>query len=217
MRLALIIGTTNRGKLVEIQKLFAGLELDLLPLTEIPGAPEVVEDGQTFLENAVKKAQTIVRWSGRLTLAEDSGLEVAALGGRPGVYTARFGGPGLSARQRCRYLLAQMQRVPPTGRQAAFRCVAVLADPAGPMLVREGTCAGIIGYELRGEQGFGYDPLFVIPQMGRTLAELSLEEKERVSHRAQAMRALIPILTALARGCPWDEACQIPATSLPAS
>jgi XTP/dITP diphosphohydrolase len=110
-----------------------------------------------------------------------------------------------------------MQRVPPTGRQAAFRCVAVLADPAGPMLVREGTCAGIIGYELRGEQGFGYDPLFVIPQMGRTLAELSLEEKERVSHRAQAMRALIPILTALARGCPWDEAGEIPATSLPAS
>jgi XTP/dITP diphosphohydrolase len=211
--LALIVGTKNRGKLVEIQRLFSGLELDLLPLTDIPEAPDVEEDGQTFLANAVKKAQAIVRWSGRLTLAEDSGLEVAALGGRPGVYTARFGGPGLSSHQRCRYLLEQMRDVPATARQATFRCVAVLADPAGPMLVRDGQCPGVIGYELRGEHGFGYDPIFIIPQLGRTLAELSAEEKERVSHRAQAMRALIPVLTALAQGCTWDEACQIPETS----
>lgn len=208
------MGTKNHGKLVEIQRLFSGLELDLRPLTAMPEAPDVVEDGQTFLENAAKKAQTIARWSGRLTLAEDSGLEVAALGGRPGVYTARFGGPGLSSRERCLFLLEQMQHVPAAARQAAFRCVAVLMDPAGPMLVREGTCSGIISDELRGEQGFGYDPLFIIPQMGRTLAELSPEEKEKVSHRAQAMRALMPVLTALAQGCTWDEACQISQVSL---
>jgi XTP/dITP diphosphohydrolase len=208
LRLSLVIGTKNYGKLVEIRRLFAALELALLPLTDMPGAPDVLEDGDTFLANAVKKAQTIVQWSGRLTLAEDSGLEVAALDGRPGVYTARFGGPGLTARQRCLYLLEQMQHVPASARQAAFRCVAVLADPSGPMLVRDGRCPGEIGYDLRGEQGFGYDPLFVIPQFGRTLAELSPEEKDGLSHRAQAMRGLIPVLTALAAGCPWDEACR---------
>jgi XTP/dITP diphosphohydrolase len=202
------VGTKNRGKVAEIRRLFSGLELDLLPLTDVPEAPEVEEDGPSFLDNAVKKARTVAQWSGRLTLAEDSGLEVAALGGQPGVYTARFGGPGLSARDRCRYLLAQMQHVPDGERQAAFRCVAVLADPAGRMLVREGHCLGVIGHELRGEHGFGYDPLFIIPQWGRTLAELSPEEKDRVSHRAQAMRALIPVLTALSRGCTWEEACR---------
>lgn len=213
MRRTLVVGTKNRGKLVEIQRLFAGLELDLVPLTDRPDAPDVVEDGHTFLENAVKKAQTIARWSDCLTLAEDSGLEVAALGGQPGVYTARFGGPELSARERCRYLLAQMRHVADAERQAAFRCVAVVADPAGPMVVREGRCPGVIGYELRGEEGFGYDPLFIIPEMGRTLAQLSPEEKDQVSHRAQAMRALIPILTALSQGWGWDAASRQPQLS----
>ena len=207
------MGTKNRGKLVEIPRLFSGLKLELLPLTDFPDAPDVVEDGQTFLDNAIKKARTIAQWSGRLTLAEDSGLEVAALGGQPGVYTARFGGPGLTSRQRCRYLLERLQGVPDAERQAEFRCVAVLADPSGPMLVREGRCPGMIGHELRGEQGFGYDPLFIIPQLGRTMAELSPEDKDRLSHRAQAMRALIPALTALAQGRTWDEACQATAPS----
>jgi XTP/dITP diphosphohydrolase len=209
LRRVLVIATRNRGKLVEIQRIFSGLELELRPLVDLPGAPEVVEDGSTFLDNAVKKARTIAEWSGQLTLADDSGLEVAALGGRPGVYTARFGGPGLSARQRCLYLLEQLREVPEAERQAVFRCVAVLADPAGPMLVREGCCAGMIGYELRGEQGFGYDPLFVIRPLGRTLAELSPEDKDRVSHRAQAMRALRPALAALAAGQSWDAACRL--------
>lgn len=142
-------------------------------------------------------------WSGKLTLAEDSGLEVAALGGQPGIYTARFGGPGLSSRERCLYLLERMRGVPEPERQAAFRCVAVLMDPAGHMMVREGRCPGVVGYDLRGEGGFGYDPIFLLPEKGCSLAELSPEEKDLVSHRAQAIGAMIPVLTALAQGGAW--------------
>jgi XTP/dITP diphosphohydrolase len=198
-----MVGTTNRGKLVEIQRILSGLDLDLTPLTDLPQAPEIVEDGLTFRDNAIKKARTVAGWSGQLTLAEDSGLEVAALGGQPGIYTARFGGPGLSSRERCLYLLQQMRHVPDHERQAAFRCVAVLMDPAGHMAVREGRCSGVIGHELRGEGGFGYDPIFLLPEKGCSLAELSPEAKDLVSHRAQAVRAMIPLLTTLARGGPW--------------
>ena len=109
MRLTLLVGTKNRGTLVEIQRILSGLDLDLLPLTDFTQAPDVVEDGLTYCDNAVKKAQTIAAWSGQLTLADDSGLEVAALGGQPGVYTARFGGLGLSSRERCLYLLERLR------------------------------------------------------------------------------------------------------------
>jgi len=204
LRLALIVGTKNPGKLVEIRSILAGIELDLVPLTDFPDAPEVAEDGQTYHENALKKAQTIATWSGRLTLADDSGLEVAALGGAPGVYTARFGGPGLSSRERCLLLLERLRGVPEAQRQARFRCVAVLADPAGHTLMREGSCPGRIGETLRGEQGFGYDPLFILPKLGRTMAELSTAEKDRISHRARAIRAMVPFLSVLAQGGVWE-------------
>lgn len=203
MRLALIAGTKNRGKLVEIQRILSGLDLDLIALTDCPQAPDVVEDGLTYRDNAIKKARAVVAWSGQLTLAEDSGLEVIALGGQPGVYTARFGGPGLSSRERCLYLLERLRDVPEGQRQAVFRCVAVLMDPTGRMVVREGQCAGVIGHTLQGEGGFGYDPLFLLPEQGCSLAELSPEKKDSISHRAQAMRAMIPVLTSLARGGPW--------------
>jgi XTP/dITP diphosphohydrolase len=186
------VGTKNQGKLVEIQRILSGLELDLIPLSAFSQAPDVVEDGQTFRDNAIKKACTVASWSGRLTLAEDSGLEVAALGGQPGVYTARFGGPGLTSRQRCQYLLDRLQGVPDAERQAVFRCVAVLVDPTGSMIVREGCCRGKIGHTLQGDQGFGYDPLFIVPELGRTLAELSPSDKDLVSHRTQALQAMLP-------------------------
>jgi XTP/dITP diphosphohydrolase len=198
-----MVGTKNRGKLVEIQRIFSGLDLALIPLTDLPQSPEVVEDGRTYRENAIKKAHTIAAWSGMLTLAEDSGLEVAALGGEPGIYTARLGGPGLTSRERCLYLLERMRHVPEPERQAAFRCVAVLMDPAGHMAIREGRCPGMIGHVLRGEGGFGYDPIFLLPEQGCSLAELSPEEKDRLSHRSQAMRAMIPLLITLAKGGPW--------------
>jgi XTP/dITP diphosphohydrolase len=201
--LALIVGTKNQGKLVEIRRILSGLDLRLLPLTDFLQAPDVVEDGLTYRDNAIKKARTIAAWSGQLTLAEDSGLEVAALEGQPGVYTARFGGPGLSSRERCLYLLERLRDVPDGQRQAAFRCVAVLMDPTGHMTVCEGRCAGVIGRDLRGEEGFGYDPLFQLPDQGCSLAELSGEKKDVISHRAQAIRAMIPVLTSLAQGGPW--------------
>jgi XTP/dITP diphosphohydrolase len=181
----------------------SGLDLELRPLTEFPGAPDVVEDGLTYRDNAIKKARTIAAWSRQLTLAEDSGLEVSALGGQPGIYTARFGGPGLSARERCLYLLDRLRGVPDSQRQAVFRCVAVLMDASGRMAIREGRCPGMIGHDLRGEGGFGYDPLFLLPEQGCTLAELAPEKKDVISHRAQAIRAMIPVLTALAQGGPW--------------
>ena len=203
MPLALLIGTKNRGKLVEIQSLLSGLDLKLLPLTDFSQAPDVVEDGLTYRDNAIKKARTIAAWSGQLTLAEDSGLEVAALGGQPGIYTARFGGPDLSSRERCLYLLERLREVPDDQRQAIFRCVAVLMDPTGRMTIREGQCPGVIGHNLRGEGGFGYDPLFQLPEHGCSLAELSAEEKDVISHRAQAIRAMIPVFIAMAQKGSW--------------
>lgn len=203
MHLALLIGTKNRGKLVEIQSILSALDVQLLPLTDVPDAPDIVEDGLTYRDNALKKARTFAAWSGQLTLAEDSGLEVAALAGQPGIYTARFGGPGLSARERCLYLLERLRGVPDDQRQAAFRCVAVLMDAAGHTTVRDGVCAGVIGHELRGEGGFGYDPLFLLPEYGCSMAELAAQTKDRISHRAQAIRGLVPVLQALAQGRTW--------------
>jgi len=203
LSLALLIGTKNRGKLVEIQSILSGLDLKLLPLTDFSQAPDVVEDGLTYRDNAIKKARTFAAWSGQLTLAEDSGLEVAALGGEPGIYTARFGGPDLSSRERCLYLLDRLREVPDNQRQAVFRCVAVLMDTTGHMIIREGQCPGVIGRDLRGEGGFGYDPLFQLPAHGCSLAELAAEEKDVISHRAQAIRAMIPVFTSLAQKGSW--------------
>jgi len=185
----------------------SGLDLDLVPLTDLAGQPTVIEDGLSYRENAAKKALTIASWSGRLTLAEDSGLEVAALGGEPGVHTARFGGCGLTSQERYWRLLEQLRGVPPAERHATFRCVAVLADPAGHMVVREGCCSGMIADAPRGEEGFGYDPVFLLLGLGRTMAELSAAEKDIVSHRAHAMRAMRPLLAALAQGRSWSDAC----------
>jgi XTP/dITP diphosphohydrolase len=181
----------------------SALELDLIPLSAFSQAPDVVEDGLTFRENAIKKACALGAWSGRPTLAEDSGLEVTALGGQPGVYTARFGGPGLTPHQRCQHLLDRLRGVPDAERQAAFRCVAVLVDPNGSMVVREGHCRGRIGHTLQGNAGFGYDPLFIVPELGQTLAELSPRDKDLVSHRAQALQAMLPFFATFAARRSW--------------
>jgi XTP/dITP diphosphohydrolase len=202
------VATKNPGKLVEIQAICSGLDLDLIPLSAFARPPDVVEDGLTYQENAIKKACNIAAWSGRLSLADDSGLEVATLGGQPGVYTARFGGPGLSPRERCERLLDRMRDVPAAKRQATFRCVAALADPAGYAFVRQGQCHGVIGHILQGDKGFGYDPIFFLPAMARSFAELSPQEKDLVSHRAHALRAMMPLFTALRQGRRRLAACQ---------
>lgn len=185
------LASRNDGKRRELEALAAGtIHLTLLP----DEAPEVVEDGATYLDNARKKALSAARFTGGLALADDSGLEVDALGGAPGVRSARFGGPGLDDAGRHRRLLAELGDR--ADRRARFRCVLVLTD-GDTAVSAEGVLEGEIAREPRGAGGFGYDPVF-LPDCfpGRTLAEVAASEKNRVSHRAEALRALLSKLTA---------------------
>ena len=182
----LVIATRNRGKLREIARLLAGLPAALCGLEEFPEAPVVEETGGTFEENARLKAVAAARATGRLSLAEDSGLEVEALGGRPGVLSARYAGEGASGEALCRKVLGELTGVPAERRGARFVCVVAAATPGGVLWTVEGTCCGYIAEEMRGEGGFGYDPIFFYPPRGRTFAELSPEEKNAVSHRGRA-------------------------------
>lgn len=189
----LLIATSNPGKRAEFARLLpAGVELvtlDEVPVTLPP------EEGTTFAENAVRKALVAATESGILAIADDSGLEVDALGGAPGVRSARFAGePPSDARNR-EALSAAMRSIPPGRRQAHFSCVVALARPDQLLATAEGRCDGAIAHAPAGQHGFGYDPLFELPH-GRTMAELEPEEKDRISHRGQAHRALMPSLLA---------------------
>lgn len=183
----LLLATKNPKKLAELKVLLESLRISLADLTEFPDAPSVVEDGETFSENALKKARALADWSGLLTLADDSGLSVERLGGRPGVHSARFAGPSQNDRENCLKLLSLLNGVPLKERKAKFHCVLAVARPRETVGIFEGECEGIIGFEMKGGSGFGYDPLFVDPGTGRTFAELSPEEKNRRSHRAKAI------------------------------
>lgn len=191
----LIIATTNPGKFIEIREALKDLPVKLLSLRDLPGAPTVVEDAETFEGNARKKAREIARWSGKTTLADDSGLVVEALGGRPGVHSARYAGDGATDEDNRQKLLRKMRDVPEGKRGAAFVCALIVVTPEGQEFFVEGRCEGLIAFEPRGENGFGYDPLFLVPSLNQTTAELSLEEKNKVSHRGQALRRLKEILT----------------------
>jgi XTP/dITP diphosphohydrolase len=192
----LVFATRNPGKLAELRELVGG-RLEVLSLDEV-WAPEVDEDGETFEENACKKAKACARATGLPSLADDSGLCVDALGGAPGVLSARYAGP--DDRARWEKLLEALRSVPDDRRGAAFRCALCLALPDGRTFVSHGECRGSIGHQARGEHGFGYDPVFELEWGGRVMAELSREEKARVSHRGQAFREMAPRLEALARG-----------------
>ncbi|MBI5878861.1 MAG: XTP/dITP diphosphatase [Chloroflexi bacterium] len=189
MHTKLLIATHNQGKVREFAHIFADLPLTLLSLDDAGVTWEVEETGATFEANARLKAEAYCRATGLPTLAEDSGLEVDALDGAPGVYSARYGGPGLTPVQRYELLLERMRAIPAGQRQARFRSVIALAAPGRPPQVAEGACPGEIAGTPRGAGGFGYDPVFFMPEFGRTMAELSLEEKNRASHRARAARA----------------------------
>ena len=196
-----VVATRNRGKLREIIPLLAGapllahLELDLCTIDDVAPEAELREDGVTFVENALAKARQAARATGLPAIADDSGLEVDALDGAPGVYSARYAGPGADDDSNNSKLLEALRGVPPALRTARFRCVAVFVDPARQLeLVCEGACEGGVLEAPRGEDGFGYDPLFFVPAVGRTMAELPLEEKNRLSHRAAAFRALADAL-----------------------
>jgi len=197
IRPEVIVATQNRGKVREIKKVIKGLGFQILSLNDFSGVPQLEEDGKSFLENALKKARFYSRYFGRLTLADDSGLEVDVLKGRPGVYSARYAGEGGSTQENNRKLLKEMEAIPLSKRGARFKCVLALVSPEGKEAVVEGSCRGRIGFKEVGKKGFGYDPLFVLPSYGKTMAQLSVEEKNRISHRGKALRKLRKIIEGL--------------------
>jgi XTP/dITP diphosphohydrolase len=191
----LVVGTRNPKKLVEIREILGDLGLDLRDLTGWPDAPEVFEDGSTFEENARKKAVELARHLKQWVLGEDSGLVVPGLGGRPGVYSARYAGRQGDDEANNDRLLAELAPLPPDRREAYYVCTAALADPTGDVkAVTEGRCHGVITAERRGTGGFGYDPLFLVPEYHKTFGELSARVKHALSHRAKALAQLRPAL-----------------------
>jgi len=198
--LEVIVASRNKGKVREIRDALEGLNLRILALSNFPGAPEVEEDGKSFTENALKKARFYSKYFGKLVLADDSGLEVDSLKGQPGVHSARYAGERASTQENNHKLLREIQGVPISKRGAGFKCIIAIASPDGREAIAEGSCRGRIGLREKGKKGFGYDPLFILPQYGRTMAELSLEEKNRVSHRGKALRKIRRIIQSFSWG-----------------
>ena len=182
----LLLATANKGKIREYRSLLEGIPYLLITPADLGITVDVAETGQTFEENATLKATAFAGAGGRLTLADDSGLEVDALGGEPGPRSRRYAGEHATDAERIDYLLARLEDAPEKDRTARFRCVIAIAAPAGPVMLFSGECHGVIVSKPRGEYGFGYDPIFYLPELGKTMAELTLEEKNRVSHRARA-------------------------------
>lgn len=185
----LIIASNNEHKLAEIKAILGSRFEEILSLKEAGIVHETVEDGSTFLENAVKKAREIVQLSGCCALADDSGLCVDALGGAPGIYSARFSGVHGDDKANNRLLLEKMRDI--EDRRAHFACAVALARPDGSLVTAEGSFHGLIAREEQGENGFGYDPLLYLPAYGCTSAQLPPEEKNRISHRFKALQALV--------------------------
>lgn len=194
----LLVATNNPGKRREFQQLLAGLPYEALLPADLGLKMEVAETGETYVDNARLKAVAFAQASGLLTLGDDSGLEVAALGNAPGVYSARYAGEGASDADRRRKLLAELQTVP-APRPARFVCVIVLAAPDGRQWEFVGECPGEIIFEERGANGFGYDPIFYLPEHQCTMAELPAEVKNQISHRARAAQAAIEFLRTYVR------------------
>jgi XTP/dITP diphosphohydrolase len=182
----LLLATNNKGKLREYRALLHGIPYKMVTLADAGITTEVDESGNSFEENAMLKATAFARESGLLTLADDSGLEVDALGGEPGARSHRFAGDNATDADRIDLLLARLKNVPEKERTAQFRCVIAVAAPDGKIELFTGVCRGLIISAPRGSNGFGYDPVFYVPELGKTMAELTLEEKNKVSHRARA-------------------------------
>ena len=186
----LLIATKNKGKVREIKVLLKGLPLKITSLADYPDIPPVEEDGQTFIQNALKKAVTAALYTGKLTLGEDSGLEVKALNNAPGIYSARFSGVGATDEKNNRKLLRSLKKIPLNKRQVQYRCAAALVDKKKIIAVTSGTVKGLIGSKEKGTNGFGYDPLFIVPKYQKTFGELPDEIKAQISHRARALRKI---------------------------
>ncbi len=184
----LVLATRNEGKIAEFKTLLADFDFGIKSLKDFGPIPPMEEDGETFEDNAVKKARFAAKVLGLPAMADDSGLMVKALGGMPGVRSARYAGEGATDQANNLKLLQAMKGV--ENREATFMCVIAIAVPRGPALIYEGTCDGMIAQELTGSQGFGYDPLFYYPPLKKTFAQVSREDKNRVSHRGRAMAEL---------------------------
>jgi len=192
----LVLATRNRNKVIELVALLGDLGVTIRTLDEFPDAPEVVEDGDTCEANAIKKARAIADSTGLPAVADDTGLEVDALGGRPGVYAARYAGEDATYEDNCRKLLLELTDVPREQRAARFLTVAAIALPSDGIRVAQGTLEGVIAEEASGTLGFGYDPVFQIPELGKTLAQLSADQKNTISHRAKAFAKVREMLSA---------------------
>ncbi|MFW5787364.1 MAG: XTP/dITP diphosphatase [Halanaerobiales bacterium] len=191
----LLIASGNSGKVDELKSMLGDLPFELMSRQDFPDLPEVEEDGESFRENALKKARVSASKSGLLTLADDSGLEVDHLKGRPGIHSSRYSGENADDKDNNQKLLEELKDVRDYRRTARFRCVMALVDPQNDFeTTREGTCEGYILEEPRGDNGFGYDPLFLIPSYGKTLAELEQKEKNKISHRADAVKLMRKVL-----------------------
>ena len=181
------MATGNRDKQREMKAFLRDLGVTIRTLDEFPGVPVVVEDGETCRANAGKKAMEIARFTGTLALADDTGLEVDALGGRPGVFAARYAGPQATYADNCRKLLDELEGVPSDQRGARFLTVVAISDPSSSVECVEGVLRGRIADHCSGGHGFGYDPVFMVPELGKTLAELTLDQKNQISHRGRAL------------------------------
>lgn len=188
--LELLVATKNQGKMREIRELLKDFDLKVTSLADYPGCPDIIEDGKTFKANAVKKAAVIGKHTGKLVLGEDSGIQIRALGNKPGVYSARFSGPDATDEKNNDKVLQSLEKVPMSRRQARYRCLMALCDGEKFVGVVDGSCGGLITRERRGTNGFGYDPLFLIPRYKKTFGELDPSIKAKISHRARAMKKL---------------------------
>ncbi len=187
----IVVATGNKGKIAEIVLSLSKFPVKILALSDFPPIPEPVEDGATFEENALLKARYYAKHTGKACLADDSGLEVDVLSGAPGIYSARYAGETASDDDNNQKLLAELSNVQLEKRTARFRCVLAFVDVDGECLTTDGICSGIIGKERQGTGGFGYDCLFYVPQLGKTMAELSKSEKNAISHRGEALRNMV--------------------------
>ncbi|MCL2155982.1 MAG: XTP/dITP diphosphatase [Leptospirales bacterium] len=186
----IVAASSNKNKIVEIKdKFFSIPELEIITLSEYNNIPEIIEDGDTFLANAIKKAKIIRDFTGEITIADDSGLVVDFLDGEPGVYSARYGGENLTDIDRYNLILEKMSGVEFDKRTARFICEIAIAFPNGRIISASGACEGMITYEPKGTMGFGYDPIFYIPELKSTMAEISLTEKNKISHRGRALES----------------------------
>ncbi|MCB9772612.1 MAG: XTP/dITP diphosphatase [Candidatus Omnitrophica bacterium] len=190
----LLVATKNQGKMREIRELLKEFDVKVTSLADYPNCPDIVEDGKTFKANAIKKAAIIGKYTGKLTLGEDSGLQVKALGNKPGIYSARFSGEGATDEKNNSRLLSELRKVPTLKRQARYRCFAALCDGKKLIGVVDGSCGGVIIDKRKGANGFGYDPLFLIPRYKKTFGELDPLIKAKISHRARALRKLKAML-----------------------